>query len=152
MKKIFVLAALLLLAVSSVCAQSADRLTALIESEKVTYGQVCYFAAMARDMIDEKSSDEAAFRALVSAGYLPKKAEADSAVTLAQVAGVCSMAWDIKKSLFFKISKSPRYAFKQLQALGIISPSADPSSTVTGHQAVNIITACMELAEEEAAR
>lgn len=125
-------------------AQSANRITEILEERQVTYGQVAYLADSELNLIQESASYADALKAAINAGIVKGEPEASTPVDYAALAYICSKTWKIEKSLFYKLSKSPRYAFKQLQSLGIISSNADPAQPVSGRTALNIITACIE--------
>ncbi len=145
MKKItFITLVLALFAAGTVTAQSADKVTRMIGSEQVTLGQFSYFSASALGLVDDSATDEQAFQALKDNGYVKTKGSCDSPISLSQAAFICVKVWNIRGSLLLKLFPSPRYAFRQLQAEGIISTSADPSRKINGHEALNLLTSCMD--------
>ena len=52
--------------------------------------------------------------------------------------------WKIPGGLFYKLTNSNRYAYKELRALGFISIFDDPAKNISGSDALNIIYKCME--------
>ena len=141
-RKISVLLTLLL--GISLYAQSADVITDLLESEKATFGQVCYLAGVQQDIISEDTSYENAVQVLYEKGIIPNSEDPQAPIPLVDIAYIYSRLWPIQGGLMFRLTKgSPRYAFKQLKTDGIISDDADPNSFVSGREALNILTACM---------
>ncbi|MBO4319399.1 MAG: hypothetical protein J5857_02910 [Treponema sp.] len=149
MKRSIFLFAFLFLIAGAVSAQSADRVTEILGEKQVTYGEIAYLAGSELNLVQEKTSYADALKIAVEAGIIKGNPEATDPISYAGLAFACSKTWNVSKSLFYKLSNSPRYAFKQLQSLGIIPSNADPSQTVSGRNALNIITACIEKFDAE---
>ncbi len=126
-------------------AQSAKEITAILNTDEVTYGQVCYLSAIHQNLITEDQGYDDAIKVLYENGQLPELVEGNMEVYLQNLAFIYLQMWpDVKGGLFYKLTKgSPRYAFKQLKTDGVISDDADPNSFVSGREALNILTACM---------
>lgn len=124
--------------------QSADVITDLLESDKVSFGQVSYLAAVQMNLLDENESYENAVKALVDNDIIPDGEEADTPIPLVDIAYIYSKLWDVKGGLMYRLTKgSPRYAFRQFQSDGIISSDADPAWLVSGAKALSIFTSCV---------
>ena len=124
--------------------QSADVITDLLESDKVSFGQVSYLAAVQMNLLDENDSYENAVKALVDNDIIPDGEEADTPIPLVDIAYIYSKLWDVKGGLMYRLTKgSPRYAFRQFQSDGIISSDADPAWLVSGAKALSIFTSCV---------
>jgi len=126
-------------------AQSADVVTDILQTDEVTYGQVCYLSAIHQGLISENAGYEEAVDALLSRGQLPEDVGAYDSVFMANLAFIYLQIWpNVKGGLMFRLTKgSPRYAFKQLKADGIVEQNIDPNSVVSGPEALNILTSCM---------
>ena len=126
-------------------AQSADVVTEILNTEEVTYGQVCYLSAVLQGLISENDTYDAAVQVLFSNGQIPEDVDAAAPVYLANLAFVYAQIWpDMKGGLLFKLTKgSPRYAFKQFKTDGVIDEDMDPNSFVSGRDALTILTSCM---------
>lgn len=134
----------ILLAGGVAFSQSADVITDLLESDKVSFGQVSYLAAVQMNLLDENDSYENAVKALVDNDIIPDGEEADSPIPLVDIAYIYSKLWDVKGGLMYRLTKgSPRYAFRQFQSDGIISSDADPAWLVSGAKALSIFTSCV---------
>ena len=145
-KKIFVVSIFLVL--GCLCfGQSADMVSKMIESESVTYEDVAYFCAINLGLADEETPSEDALVILSDAKIfsMPKNPKANIAYDA--LANICMRTWEIKGGLFYTITKSDRYAFKELQYLGFISSSENPKKKVSGIEVLNLITRCMEINE-----
>lgn len=142
----------------AVFAQSSDKMTAIIKSKTLTCGQASYLPALYTNLISEDDShsvgdlglndtqNNSAFEALKANGYFSSDAKADSEITLAQISSIYMKALQLKGGLFYTITKSKRYAFKELKAKGILPTEADPSMKLSGREAIDIFNSCLELA------
>ena len=143
MKKIVSLLFALFLVLSAY-AQSADVITDILETEEVTFGQVCYLTAVQMNIIDDSVSYEGAVTALYEHGYIPEVEDFDAPVPAVDLAYLYSNLWNIKGGLMYRLTKgSPRYAFRQFQADGIIGADVDPANYVSGEKALSIYTSCI---------
>ncbi len=128
---------------SSVFAQSADVITEILNTKQVTFGQVCYLAAVQQDLIDENASYADAIEILYMRGQIPNRIYEDTVVPMVDLAYLYSNMWYVKGGIMYKLFHgAPRYAFKQLKADGVIPPTADPGTIVCGQEALIIYTAC----------
>ena len=143
MKKIISLVFALFLCLSAF-AQSADVITDILETEEITFGQVCYLTAVQMNIIDDSVSYEGAVTALYEHGYIPEIEDFDAPVPAVDLAYLYSKLWNIKGGLMYRLTKgSPRYAFRQFQADGIIGADVDPANYVSGEKALSIYTSCI---------
>jgi len=140
MKKIFIIISFLFSALT-VYAQSAEVVTDILDSEKVTIGQVCYLSAVSQGLADENASFEDAVLALAGQGQLSEIADASKPATAAQVSAVYAKMFGIKGGLFYMITGgSPRYAFKHFKSQGLIPQNTDPSKILSGRDALSLFT------------
>ncbi len=142
-----------LLSILSMCswAQSADRITEILNSETVTYGQISYLAASYLGLVSDDAGNEEAIDALISNNIVKAKhmGEAESAVPLANFCNICCGAWYIVDSINYSIFKTPYYAWKEMKALKYIPSNYTRGKTISGSDALNIITRCIEHHEED---
>ena len=131
-------------------AQSSEKLTELIGTNKATYGQTAYLCEVYSGKIDESATYEQAFEALKQDNYASEKASADTQITLAELSFICANAADLKGGLFYTLFPSPRYAFRELKAKGIIPMNADPDSKVTGRNVIAVFNGCFPSQTENA--
>jgi len=144
-KTCFIFALFTLFAAFSIHAQSASNVTKMINTEKVSWGQVSYFSAVAQGLVSEDATNADAFAVVQKAGLAAAGKNALSAITFAELAHVCAQTWKVNNSLMYKIAPSPRYAFTMLRANGIIPKNTDPNAVPNGHDVLNIINATMEM-------
>ena len=128
----------------SVYAQSADVITEMLDTEQATFGQVCYLAAVQKEFINENDSYETAVQALYDNGMIPNLEDFEAPIPLVDIAYIYSRLWPVEGGLMYRLTKgSPRYAFKQFQADGILSSRQSPSDFVSGAKALSIYTSCV---------
>ena len=142
MKKILVLFTLVFISTVAF-GQSARMLDQILESKKVTFGQVCYISAVHQGLVDENAGFRESIDALYKKGQIPKLYYEDTTVPIVNLACLYAQMWDIKGGLFYKIFRgSPRYAFKQLKCQGVIPSNTDPHLILSGKEALALYTAC----------
>lgn len=129
----------------AVFAQSADVVTEILSTDEVTYGQVCYLSAIHQNLISEDAGYEEAVKVLNANGQFTQNVSAGDVISKADLAFIYVQLWpDMKASLMYKLTKgSARYAFKQLKNDGIFSDKEDPMESLSGADALNVLTACM---------
>lgn len=134
---------LFLFLASGAYAQSAEVITNILESENVTFGQVCYLSAVHQELVSDNASYSDAIEALYKKGQIPTVGYESSVVPMVNLTFLYSQMWDIKGGIFYRIFHgAPRYAFKQMKADGVLPANADPGIIVSGREALNIYTAC----------
>ena len=141
--KVKVLFLLFILNSFVVFAQSNDKISEILNSEQVTYGDICYISASAQNLISDDASYEDAIQALYDKGQIKSMVYKDEKIPLVNIAFVYSQIWEVKGGLMCRLTNnSPRYVFKQLKIDGIIDKAKDPSSYVSGQEALSLYTTC----------
>lgn len=126
---------------SLVFSQSADFITHMLETEKVTYGQACYFSAICQELVSEDANEIDAINAIAERGIIFQNVQPDDFINYKQTAKIFAQIWNIKGGLFYRLTKrDARYAFKQFKNDGVISQSADPSMIPSGVDLLNMFT------------
>lgn len=128
-------------------AQSVEKITEIIDSQETTFGQASYLALSYSEKIDEDASYQDALQTAVELGWVKDGAEASSSLNLKEYSALCVKAAGMKGGLFYKLTKAPRYAFKELKALGFLDKEADPWKKISGQDAVNLFNVCVNYAE-----
>jgi hypothetical protein len=126
-----------------VFAQSNDKISEILQSEKVSYGEVCYIVASAQGFISDDASYEQAIQTLYDKGQIKTLVYKDELIPLVNIAYVYSQIWKVKGGIMCRVTKgSPRYVFKQLKTDGVIDKSKDPSFFISGREALSLYTSC----------
>ena len=148
MKKFFPALALLM-AAAAVSAQSAQKISQIVESPELSYGQAAYIALSYSDAetMDESADETEAFEAAVQKKWIKNGAVVQAAIRLDELSALYVSAVGIKGCGLIK--NSPRYSFRELKALGLIDQYADPAMKIDGQNALNLFNACVQAAEGE---
>lgn len=143
MKRFFIIFLLCIL-ISQINAQVAGRITQIINTDQVTYGQISYISAVATGLAQETDSYEKCFEILQSENIITGNHALKDPVSVKHFANIICKAWDVNNSVMYRFFKTPRYALKQLKAAGVIPDSYYPERILTGSEAMNIFTTCLE--------
>lgn len=142
MKKLAIIL-ILLFSTLSIYAQSSEVITDILNTEKVTFGQVCYLSAVQQDFVDDTATYAEAINALYRKGQIPSLVYEDTTIPMVNIAYIYAQMWEVKGGILYRIFRgAPRYAFKQLKADGVISSNVDPKAVISGMEALNLYTAC----------
>lgn len=135
----------LMVGLSALYAQSAEVVTEILNTSKVTYGQVCYLSAVHQNLVSENATYEESISAIYNAKQIEKEYDASKPVNLEKLAYLYMKMWPKQKGgIMYRLSGgSQRYCFKLLKDYGIITARGDPWQYVSGREALNILTACM---------
>lgn len=117
-------------------AQSSEKLSELIATEKATYGQAAYLSEVYSGEIDESASMEEAVQRLIDKNMLKSGTSPSEKIPLSELSLICAKTAGIKGGLFYTLFPGPRYALRELKAKGIIPALKDPSARVTGREMI----------------
>ena len=151
MKKCFT-ALIFAAAALAVHAQSAQKISQIVESPELTYAQAAYIALSYSDgeTMEESASDTEAFEAAVQRKWIKNGAVDQAAIRLDDLCALYVSAVGIKGGVLCGLLKnSPRYSFRELKALGLLDRNADPAMKIDGQNALNLFNACVQAAEDE---
>lgn len=140
MKKLIFLSLIVLFSLNFAIAQSADGVTKAIETEKATCGQTAYFIATALELVDDNASESEALEALVKEGFVSKNYEPSAIIRKDTFSGMCMKAWKLKGGLFYTLTKSNRYAFREFKGAGFFDSNSYPSQSISGCDMLDIIS------------
>lgn len=144
-KKIIVTAAcFLFFAAVNASAQSANAVSEMIETPAVRYSQAAYFMAVA---VNPDIPESEALDFCIHFGLCTTPSDPEKLITLSELAGMCMRTFNLRGGILYSITKSNHYAFREMQAKGFIPKSADPSATITGSNALVMITECIHAVE-----
>src|SRR5574344_2148829 len=134
----------LLFSIGTLYAQSAEQITTILNTDKATYGQIAYIAAVYQGLVPDSADEEQAVKALSKAGIISSSAKPNDVVCLGTVSFICAKATGMKGGLWYTIHPCARYAFRQLKADNIIPATADPAMVITGRDALGIFNGCLK--------
>ncbi|MBO5826265.1 MAG: hypothetical protein J6R03_06520 [Treponema sp.] len=145
MKRLFFVIFSLFLLGGVVSAQSSQIVTDILNTEEVTYGQVCYLSAIHQGFISEDTTLDDAVKILYEKKQTPELLSTTTPACMVNLSYIYMQMWpNVDGGLFFRLTNgSPRYALKKLKADGIIEDTVDPLETLSGKEALDILTSCM---------
>lgn len=143
MKKAF-FAIVFFLGLFALHSQDAQKISEIIESQEISNEQAAWIACQSAQNMDEASDYSEALAKAVELGWISSGAVAESPMPLQDYCGLCVKASGLKCGLLYRITKSKRYAFKELKANGTLDLAADPGMTVNGQNAFAILNACIK--------
>lgn len=144
MKKFFLAQILLLLFASYGFSQSADRVSELIKTDNVTYGQIAYLSAISIGMANDDTSYDEALSMLQSNGTIKGNVSANDEIPLSHLAFIVMRTWKIKPCALYALFPSPHYALRSIKASGLVQSASDPKKKSTGHEALGIVSKCID--------
>jgi hypothetical protein len=119
--------------------QTAAEMDALFDSPAITWAQACRFVLPAARALEARAGSAAAFAQALERGWLPEGAAADRPASLGGLSFLISNAFSIQDSVLYALFPGPRYAYRQLDYLGLIPGLRDPAMKVSGERLVQIL-------------
>ena len=132
-KKISILLTFCFLAAPAfLAAQStAQEIETLLGTNAVTYAQAARFALEASDTLAVPDPNEA-FRYAAERGWLPKNVSANDTARLDGISLLLMGSFNVGGGIFYTITNSPHYAYRELVYREVIRGRADPEMNVSG--------------------
>ena len=129
-------------------AQTADKLEALFNKQVLSWSDSVVFVLEASDteVFDDAST---AFNFALEHNWLPKNAAIGDLVSLKGLSLLLMRSFDFKGGIFYSLTKSPHYAYRELIYKGIIRGRTDPDMNVSGQELLLLINRLLALKEKE---
>jgi outer membrane protein OmpA-like peptidoglycan-associated protein len=137
--KAFFLFGMILTSTAFLQAQIAAEMDTVLSTRTVSFAQASRFVLAVADTADEHSAAGAAYTLARGKGWLPKKAAPDSPVRLGELCFLVMRAIDMKGSFLYALFPGPRYAFRELDYLGLIPGRRDPALQVSGEELLRMV-------------
>jgi hypothetical protein len=132
---------------------TAQEMEALLAKNELTYAEATHFILRAADRLAAMDEEEA-FWFAAKQGWLPKSVSPGDSARLDGLALLIMNSFDMQGGVMYSITKSPHYAFRELQYRDIIQGRADRYMKVPGDLLLFIVGRVLtesEEAEERAA-
>ncbi|MCL1928904.1 MAG: OmpA family protein [Treponema sp.] len=147
--KVVVLAVLFCFWAGFLTAQTtAVEIETLLNTNAVTYAQAARLVLEASEVTVTADTAEA-FQYAADRKWLPKKASANETARLDGIALLVMRSFDIKGGLFYSLSRSPHYAYRELVYKQIILGRTDPAMAVSGDNFLYILNRVLSIKEAE---
>lgn len=124
-------------------AQSAAFFTSVFESESITWEQASFLAMVGTDRLADNVSPSQAWEALSKTQWYTNIPERTSAITVAQYSYLLAKAFDVRGGLFYSLFGGERYAYREMVFKKVVPGSFDPSSVITGNDAMKVLEKAM---------
>jgi len=125
--------------------QTAAKLEALFETPRLTWSEA---AAFILEASDTESTGQAPFHFTAEQKWLPKNASPDDAARLNGIALLLMQSFELKGGIFYRISKSPHHAYRELVYKNVIRGDTDPDMPVSGPQLLLIVSRILSIKEQ----
>jgi outer membrane protein OmpA-like peptidoglycan-associated protein len=112
-------------------AQTAQRVENVLEKQTISWSESAVFVLEAADLEIFLDLDEA-FTYAWGKKWLPKNAKPGEPARYGGLSLLLMRAFDIKGGLFYTMTKSPHYAYRELLARDLIQGRTDPGMRISG--------------------
>jgi len=129
---------------------TAVEIETLLNTSAVTYAQAARLTLEASDVIATADGEEA-FRYAADRKWLPKNASAHQAARLDGIALLVMRSFGIKGGLFYSISRSPHYAYRELVYKQVVMGRTDPAMAVSGDNFLYMLNRVLSIKEAKEA-
>jgi len=120
-------------------AQTAQRLEDMLQKSALNWEDAAIFTLEASEQAALSDLKEA-FDYAQSRKWLPKKAQMGEQARLDGVALLLMRAFDLKGGIFYRIAKTPHYAYHELVYQEVIQGRTDPAMPVSGEDYLFILS------------
>jgi len=115
--------------------QTAERIERLLATNAVSYEDAAALILEAADLrvtVDANVSAAEAFSFAAEQGWLPARARGSDNARLDGVSALIMRSFNMRGGLFYSLTKSPHYAYRELVYRNIIQGLSDPRMAVSG--------------------
>ncbi len=137
-KSLFIIITFSLFFSSALVAQSAEKVEEILNSENLTKGQACYLLGCLNGSVNLTDSYDIAFEKF-SVLKMFKGEKAEENIRLDEFSYLLADNFN-PKSLWWKASKHPHYAFRYLKKIGAFDYKKPASSNIKPDEALNLLS------------
>jgi len=130
---------------------TAQEVEALLANDEVNYADAARFILRASEQYITSDAEEAFWYA-AKKGWLPDYTEPSDPARIDGVGLLIMNAFDIEGGFFYSVTKSPHYAFRELEYRGIIQGRADRYMKISGELLIFIVSRTLAVKEAEEER
>jgi hypothetical protein len=118
--------------------QTAAETERLLDAKEITCADAAWFV-LSSTLEDPPKDPDAAFSLALEKGWLLKKAESGSSVTLGGISLLIMKTFDINGGLMYRFFPGPRYAYREMTSQGFIEGRAYSGLKVSGERFLQIL-------------
>jgi outer membrane protein OmpA-like peptidoglycan-associated protein len=112
---------------------------ALLETGAVSFGQAARFVLADAERVEVNSAPSAAFALAREKGWVPEGAPEHGPIRTGELSFLIMKAFGMKGSFLYRLFPGPRYAFRELDYLGLLPGRRDPALRVSGEGLLRIL-------------
>lgn len=141
MKRTLYIAVAMLLIAAATFGQAAEKIDKILETEAATFGQAAYLIQTALDDGSDGLDFETAFERFKSENQnlIRDSVTAEDVIPVKTYAFLLMKAFDVKGGMMYRIYPCPRYAYRDLQYLGVIQDKKNPDAVMSGASLLQIL-------------
>jgi hypothetical protein len=126
---------------TSLAAQSNDRLDELLSQAQARLDSTSYLLLASSGVVAEDATPDAAFAAAQAAGWIGKNRHAEDGVSVEDLSFLLMKSQKLPGGVEWMLLPSPRAAYRELNAKGLINSSAGPQRLVAGDEVIRTFNA-----------
>jgi hypothetical protein len=130
-------------------AQTAAKLDAILDTERVSYAQAAAVILPAAGQLDPETGEARAFAA--AGVWLPRGAERDGPIAMGELSHLVMRSFNLTGGFMYALFPGPRYAYRALAWWRLLPPNPDPARYLTGEELLYITGRVLSLAGDEEA-
>lgn len=125
----------------SLAAQSNDRLDELLSQAQARLDSTSYLLLASAGLVAEDATPDAAFATAVGTGLINKDRHPEDGVTVEDLSYLIMKTQKLAGGLEWTFLPTPRAAYREMNALGLINSSAGPRRLVAGDEVIRTFNA-----------
>ncbi|HTH14345.1 MAG TPA: hypothetical protein VMB23_08105 [Spirochaetia bacterium] len=126
---------------TSLAAQSNDRLDELLSQAQARLDSTSYLLLASSGVVAEDATPDAAFAAAQSAGWIGKDRQPGDGVSVEDLSFLVMKSQKLSGGIEWMFLPSPRAAYREMDAKGLINSSAGPKRLVAGDEVIRTFSA-----------
>ncbi len=119
--------------------QSNEVIDRVLEEEQLTYGHAAYLVLVATDRLPDTASPQDAVSELETLGLAFESRSAGQAVSFGEYSYLMMEALEFPGGLMYRLFPGPRYAARDVSAMGIAEGYAMANMDVSGERALRML-------------
>jgi hypothetical protein len=139
-----VLGALLLPAAAF--AQTAERLDAVLDTERVSFAQAAGVVLPAAGIVSPEAGEDEAFS--YARAWFPRRAERDDPIKMGELSYLVMRSFSLSGGFMYALFPGPRYAYRALAWRRLLPLNADPGRFLSGEELLYITGMALSLSGE----
>lgn len=121
--------------------QAAEKIDKILETERATFGHAAYLIQTALNDGSDGLDFETAFDRFKSEheNLIRDSVTSEDVIPIKTYAFLLMKVFDIKGGMMYRIYPCPRYAYRDLQYLGVIQDKKNPDAVMSGASLLQIL-------------